>query len=275
MTGAENALYLGAVTHKRLRPRTHKFSYNVFATLLDCDKLEETGKCLRLFSHNSFNLFSLYDRDHGDGSQLPQYLRDVALGSGVGDDILKFYILSYPRILGYAFNPLTTYYCMNKSGDVVLMIYEVNNTFGERQTYVLPVEQHKDGLVAQSCSKRLYVSPFNTDKGTYSFRVTSPASSLTVGIALRDETGPLMRANFHAQRSELSDKNLLGALARTGWMTVRVVIGIHWQAAKLWLKGISLMPRPAHGSHEIAYIDGSTPDGSSGNEPEADKKLSQ
>ena len=254
MTSPENALYVGAVTHKRLRPCIHKLRYNVFATLLDCDQLEETGKRLRLFSYNSFNLFSIFDCDYGNGTPLPEYLREVARRSDISTEVSRFYMLSYPRILGYSFNPLTTYYGVDERGEVVLMIYEVNNTFGERQTYVLPAEPNDDGLVAQACAKRLYVSPFNTDKGIYSFRVTSPASQLTLGIALRDKTGPLLRANFHARRQELSDKTLLGALTSTGWMTVKVMISIHLEAAKLWLKGLSLKPRPPHGANEIAYI---------------------
>ncbi len=134
-------------------------------------------------------------------------------------------MLCYPRIFGYAFNPLTVYFGFDRGHQVRLIIYEVNNTFGERMTYALPAEADMSGVMTQSCRKQLYVSPFNSDKGTYSFHVTVPDEALTLGIVLRDNAGPLLKAYFHASREPLSDKVLLKALACTGWMTVKVIAG--------------------------------------------------
>jgi DUF1365 family protein len=253
MTSAAEGIYFGEVVHKRLRPIMHALRYRVFALMCECDRLAELDKRLKLFSYNRFNLFSLCDRDHGDGTAIDAYLRKVAAGSTVGDQISRFSMLCYPRIFGYAFNPLTVYFGFDRDHQVRLVIYEVNNTFGERMTYALPAEADMSGVVTQSCRKQLYVSPFNSDKGTYSFHVTSPANDLTVGVALRDETGPLLKAYFHARREPLSDKVLLKALARTGWMTVKVVAGIHLEAAKLWLKGMKLVRRPAPPGNPISY----------------------
>ncbi len=254
MSKPETALYVGQVSHKRLRPRSHKLSYRVFASFLDCEKLPQTLSGLRLFSYNSFNLFSLHDSDHGDGSALGDYVRKVAERAGYGDDVAKFYILSYPRILGYSFNPLTTYYGVDKDGQIVLLVYEVNNTFGQRHTYVLPAKGAEGEVVAQSCDKELYVSPFNTDRGTYSFRVTPPLEEMTLGIALRDQSGPLLRANFRGKRQPLTDRKLLLALGRTGWMTLKVTVAIHYEAAILWLKGLRLVDRPDHPTHQTTYV---------------------
>ena len=164
-------------------------------------------------------------------------------------------MLCYPRILGYAFNPLTTYFGLDQDGNTRLIIYEVNNTFGERHTYVLPAQPDANGHVAQGCKKSLYVSPFNSDRGNYSFRATPVGANLTLGIALRDEQGPLMLAHFRAERREFSDTELLLALRRTGWMTVKVIAGIHYEAAKIWLKGVKLVKRPARPENQISFID--------------------
>jgi DUF1365 family protein len=241
----DGSIYLGKVIHRRLRPRKHALSYNVFSLLADCGKLDELGKRQRLFSHNKFNLFSLFDCDHGDGGCLSSYLTYTAKRNGHDLPVARFMMLCYSRIRGYAFNPMTTYFGLDENGDTRLIIYEVNNTFGERHSYVLPAEPDRDGQVAQTCRKSFYVSPFNSDRGTYSFRATRPGENLTVGVALRDEAGPLMLAHFRGRRRPLHDGELLRALLSTGWMTVKVYAGIHYEAAKLWLKGVPLVAHPS------------------------------
>ncbi len=253
MTDVTNGLYLGTVVHKRLRPVRHALSYRVFSVLLDCNQLGDTTNGLRLFSYNRFNLFSLYDRDHGDSTPLVSYLSDVAKKSGYGDEIQRFMMLCYPRIFGYAFNPITVYFGLDCEGEIRLMIYEVNNTFGHRKSYVLPATNPHNDLISQSCRKRLYVSPFNTDAGSYRFAVTSPREHLTIGVALTTSLGATMKAHFHGSRRELSDENLLKALIKTGWMTLKVTAAIHYEALKLWLKGLRVRTRPGPPSEPIDY----------------------
>ncbi|PTW54330.1 hypothetical protein C8N35_11411 [Breoghania corrubedonensis] len=238
------ALYSGTVVHTRLRPCSHTLRYKVFALLFDCDELAGLTRRLRLFSHNRFNLFSFYDRDHGDGTPIRSYLQGLAAQSGHGQNIRRFVMLCYPRILGYAFNPLTVYFGLDTEERARLVVYEVNNTFGQRKTYVIPVADDERGLIFQSCRKEFYVSPFNPVEGTYSFRVTPPGEALTVGVALKNTSGPVLKTHFRAKRNALSDRNLLRALGRTGWMTAKVMIAIHYEAARLWLKGLRLAPRP-------------------------------
>ena len=254
MNQASEALYIGTVVHRRLRPLTHKLRYRVFTVLFDCDRLEALDQRLRLFSYNRFNLFSLYDRDHGDGTPIRNYLGAIADRVTGGGDIARFVMLCYPRILGYVFNPLTVYFGLDADNRVRLVIYEVNNTFGGRQSYVLPAEPDKDGLIVQGCRKRLYVSPFNSGEGTYIFHATPLDDDLTVGVALKDDAGPLMKAYFRGRRTALTDANLLRATRRTGWMTLKVMAGIHYEAAKLWLKGLQPVPRPAKPDTAISII---------------------
>lgn len=253
MTEIANGLYLGSVVHKRLRPVRHALSYRVFSLLLDCSQLERTAKDLRLFSYNRFNLFSLDDRDHGDGRPLTSYLSSVAMNAEHGDKVQRFMMLCYPRILGYVFNPITVYFGLDQDDEIQLMIYEVNNTFGHRKSYVLPVIDSHDDLITQSCRKRLYVSPFNTDTGSYRFAVTLPREHLTIGVALTTDLGPTMKAHFHGGRRELSDANLLKAVMKTGWMTMKVTVAIHYEALKLWLKGLKVRKRPDPPSEPLDY----------------------
>jgi DUF1365 family protein len=251
MSIPDASIYVGKVVHRRLRPRKHALSYNVFSLLVNVDKLGEWSKYHKLFSHNRFNVVSLYDRDHGDGSCLLSYLNYMAKRNGCDIPIARFMMLCYPRILGYAFNPVTTYFGLGENDDVRLIVYEVNNTFGERHTYVLPGHADPNGLVAQNCPKSFYVSPFNSDEGTYSFRATKPDEYLTVGVALRDDEGPLLVAHFRGEREKFSDGSLLRALLSTGWMTVKVYAAIHIEAARLWLKGVPLMPHPSKTNNKI------------------------
>lgn len=250
-----NALYDGEVVHTRVRPRTHTLRYRVFALLFDINGLDGLSRRLRLFSHNRFNLFSLYDRDHGDGSPLGAYLAGIAAEAGCTQTVQRFVMLCYPRILGYAFNPLTVYFGIDAEERVRLIVYEVNNTFGERKTYVLPVVHGAGEVIAQSCNKELYVSPFNTTSGTYSFRVTPPGDDLTIGVALKDGAQAVLKAHFRARRRELTDGTLLKALGRTGWLTVKVTAAIHFEAARLWLKGLRIKPRPPAPRAPVTIVD--------------------
>jgi DUF1365 family protein len=249
-----SALYNGVVVHKRVRPVQHALRYDVFSLLIDCDELSELDRRLRLFSYNRFNICSLHDANHGDGTPIAAYLRGIAEQSGVGG-VERFLMLCYPRVLGYVFNPVTIYFGLNGSGNPALIVYEVNNTFGERQTYVVPVEADAGAdTVHQSCGKRFYVSPFNSVDGRYSFHITPLEDEITVGIALHTDDGPLLKAFFRGERSELTDATLAGALARTGWLSVKVIAAIHYEALKLWFKGLRLVPRPRRPRSAIAYV---------------------
>ena len=249
-----SALYNGVVVHKRVRPVEHALRYHVFSLLIDCEDLPSLSRRLRLFSYNRFNLCSLHDSNHGDGTPITDYLSGIAAQSGV-DGIERFKMLCYPRVLGYVFNPVTIYFGLDAHGNLLLLVYEVNNTFGERQTYVVPVgPQSGKDTVHQHCAKTFFVSPFNSVDGRYSFHVTPLEEEITVGIALHTDEGPLLKAFFRGERTELTDATLAKALARTGWLSLKVIAAIHYEALKLWLKGLRLMPRPQRPKSAIAYV---------------------
>lgn len=248
-----SALYEGVVVHKRVRPVQHALRYHVFSLLLDCDELAQLDRRLRLFSYNRFNVLSLHDRDHGDGGALRGYLRRIAAQSG--QEIHRFLMLCYPRMLGYGFNPVTVYFGLAADGGMKLVIYEVNNTFGERKSYVIPVsEDTAAGIVSQGCRKSFYVSPFNAVEGRYKFHLTPLGDEVTVGIALENDQGPVLKAYFRGSRSVLGDASLFVALLRTGWLSVKVITAIHFEALKLWLKGLRLEKRPPAPKSAIDFV---------------------
>lgn len=255
MTAIEEGLYLGAVVHKRLQPVQHELRYSVFTILIDCDRLAELDERLWLLSTKRLNLVSFRQSDLGQGPDLAKYLREIASQSEHGDQVTRFMVLCYPRVLGYAFNPLTVYYGLDQAGAVRLLIYEVRNTFGEKVTYVLPADAGEDGVVTQSCAKNLYVSPFNAVDGHYHFHANRPGDDAVLGVALKTQRGPVMKAYFRGKRLPLTDGNLLYALSRTGWMTMKVIVGIHYEALKLWLKGLRTVPRPAAPKSQVIYGD--------------------
>ena len=191
-------LYVGKVMHRRLRPKAHRLDYSVFTMLVDVDRLPSISRRLKLFSHNRRNIFSMHEKDFGSGGDLKSHLQKVAFRTHGGNRAERFVMLCYPRIFGYVFNPLTVYYGLDAQDRVVVTIYEVSNTFGERHTYALPAHESGDGLVRQECVKIFHVSPFNSVSGRYAFRTRLPDSTASVAILLKDDKGPCCRRVFQA-----------------------------------------------------------------------------
>ena len=155
-TFPEPCVYTGKVMHVRLKPVRHRFVYRVFSLFLDLDKMEEHARKLRLFSFNRFNVLSFHERDHGDGSgNLKDWVRGHLRAAGYRADG-PIFIQCYPRLWGYVFNPLSVYFCYQKSGALEAVLHEVSNTFGDRHSYLLPTPSaDQDGPINQSCAKKL------------------------------------------------------------------------------------------------------------------------
>lgn len=237
-----SALYVGEVMHARHRPRRHRLRYRVFSLLLDLDELPALERRLWLFGHNRRAVYTFQDTDHGDGvaGGLRAWVERQLVDAGVDVDGIRIRLLCYPRIFGYVFNPLTVYFCSGPDGTVRAVLYEVCNTFRERHTYVIAVAGANSGAIRQSCAKELYVSPFVPMDCRYDFRIMPPDERVMVSINERDDEGPLLVATFSGKRFDISDRRLLSMLFKYPLMTLKVMGGIHWEALRLWMKGVPL-----------------------------------
>lgn len=253
MTPLVSSLYRGRVRHTRVSPFHHSFSYRVFYGLFDIDMLDELDSSLRWFSVGRFNLLSFDPGVHGpaDGSALRPWVESTLRRAGVDLEGGKIYLLAFPRILGYVFNPISVWYCYDSSGRLAALIYEVRNTFGDRHSYVVPVA---DGDLRHGFAKRLHVSPFNAMDQDYEFSVSAPGERLTLSIDQHDETGQLLRAGMALTRVPFNDANVWRLFWTHPLLTLKVISAIHWQALKLKLKGATFHPRPAPAVDSITVV---------------------
>ena len=257
---AAGSIYSGLVYHRRQRPREHVLRYRVFSLLLDIDRIDELTHSIFWFSRNRFNLVSFHDRDFGvdrdcsKAESLRDHIESCLERSGLDASPARIRLSCYPRVLGYAFNPLSLYYCSDAVGNTYAVVHEVHNTFGERHAYVLPVAAESsmhgsdDEWIHQSADKELFVSPFAHMSLCYRFRLNEPDGRQVIVIRAEDDVGTLITASYSATRSELTSRALLTRVARMPLMTFKVIVGIHYEALKLWLKKVPMFSHVAKNS---------------------------
>ena len=253
--GWRSRLYAGSVFHRRLRPRRHELRYGVFYMLLDLDELDGLDRDLAGFAHNRFAPVSFYDRDHGGGDDRPlrQWLEGQLQRAGLSVSGGRVELLTMPRIFGYAFNPLSIWFCRDGNDRLIAVLYEVRNTFGDRHCYLFPVEPG-ESPIKQRCDKAFYVSPFMAVDGEYHFRLVEPGARGSLTIRESDEEGVLLTASFAGEVRPLSAAGLAVTLLRYPLLTLKVAAGIHWEALKLLAKGLRFRARPAAPASPVTVI---------------------
>lgn len=235
----------GRTTHVRFTPFERRFSYRLAQIRVDIDRLPETARGLSLFAYNRFNLFSFFDRDHGDrrDTALRPWVETMFARAGVTLDGGRIDLLCFPRVLGFVFNPISIFFGHGPDGDLRGVIYEVNNTFGETHAYVAavgPGERHE-----HETAKMLHVSPLFDVRGDYRFRLNVPGETFHLTIENMVEGHREHLATLVTRQRPLTDRWLLGVLVTLPLSTLQVVAGIHWQALKIWLRGAKYRSKPA------------------------------
>lgn len=239
----EHRLYVGDVMHMRLRPFGHQFRYRVFTALLDVDRLEMAER--RLFKIDRFGLFSFSLKDHGarDGSELRPWVECLLREAGRPKPG-RIMLLSMPRLLGYAFNPLSVFFCYDDEGRLESIVYEVKNTFGDQIPYVVDATAASDGAARHEQSKEMFVSPFIEMNQTYRFTIRPPSDRIAIRIKQSDGGGDYLIATQNGERRELTDRTLARLTFSHPLAAFKVIAAIHWQALKLWLKGARFIRYP-------------------------------
>lgn len=235
-------LYRTEVVHQRHHPRRHRLRYRLTYLRVDVDALPALDARLKWFGYNRRAPFAVFDADHGtlDGDEsIRTWLDRVVAAEGFLVDGRRYEMVCLPRVLGYAFNPISVVYSFAGDGQCDAVIYEVHNTFGERHAYVVPVT----GRAPRGCEKTFYVSPFCHVRGRYTFRTRPPGDSMGLAITYRDTPADadetvVLTAAMTGRRLPLTDRRLARELALAPAAGVKVIAAIHFEALKLWLKRI-------------------------------------
>ena len=245
-------LGFGQVRHARSRPARHAFTYPTYFLMLPLRAMRAAqapmqalpaGSALR---RNRRGALSFYDCDHGDGrADALAWLDELLASEGIADAVGEVWLHTYPRVWGYAFKPVSFWYCHSTSGALRLIVVEVNNTFGERHCYLLEQPHYGQPLRAD---KALHVSPFCTLEGTYEFRFmrsTAGGADRTVArIDYHDDAGLLLKTSVSGELEPLTPASLRKALWRYPAMSFGLIARIHWQAMRLWLKRVPFVSKP-------------------------------
>jgi len=236
--------------HHRLGPVAHSFVYPAFYFVLDLDELSSLSETLLGFSHNRFNLFSLFDRDYlkPGPKDLKAKLWEVLREKPYLSEISSIKLITVPRVLGYCFNPVSFYYCLNAAAEPLVIVAEVNNTFAERHLYILDKDTATGSAYRHELEKSFYVSPFNEVSGRYSFSFgkLTPADTWEVRVNILQEGQEVFRSGIKGQLEALGRGTVfkvLGKFAFNAWLALP---RITWEAAKLYyLRGITVKMKPA------------------------------
>ena len=247
-----SCIYNGFVSHTRFKPIRHTLRYNTFSLFIDLDEIKVLTENNPIFSFNKFNIFSFYNKDHGDrdGMCLKTWVKNNLKKFGIDQNINTIKLLCYPRIFGYVFNPLSIFYCYEGS-NLRAILYEVKNTFNEQHTYIFKVKSNH--AISQICKKKFYVSPFMDMETHYKFDLLNPDEKLSVNIKQTDKEGIVLTAVQKGEKKEFNFKQLLINFVFYPLMTFKIIGAIHYEALRLWKKGAKYRSRKMKIKNNLSF----------------------
>lgn len=233
----------GEVRHRRLRPASHAFNYRSYFVLLPMRSLAREPQAA--VCRNTRGWLSFHDADHGDGgADALAWLDRLLASEGVSDADGEVWLQTYPRVLGYAFKPVSFWYCERRDGTLAAIVVEVNNTFGERHCYLLRGPALAWGR-EQTAAKVFHVSPFCRVQGQYRFRFMRSAARIVARVDHDDADGPLLQTSQSGALQPLTAASARAAFFAVPAMTLMLIARIHWQALRLALKRVPFFGKPA------------------------------
>jgi uncharacterized protein len=258
---ANTCLYVGSVRHRRIRPATHQFRYDVCSLLVDLDELPAIRTRFRFFSVNRWNVFSFFERDHGprDGSSLKAWINGHLAANGIAHADGAVRLLCFPRVLGYVFNPLSVWFCHDACGALQAILLEVSNVAGESHSYLVSAAGGARGIVRARFDKRFHVSAFIGMDARYECEISEPGEGIDLRIREFEKSDETLIACWSGRRRPLTTWRLLAVFGRYPFMTFRITAAIYWQAMRLVLKRVPRHARrdrlPAAGVTYIGVAD--------------------
>ncbi|MGH3496799.1 MAG: DUF1365 domain-containing protein [Nocardioidaceae bacterium] len=231
------ALVEGTVRHRRRGGVQHGFSHRVYQWLVDLDHLPRLPLLLRPFA-------SFDSADHLGDPNVSIKENVIAFLRLDGVDVTggRVLMLANARVLGHVFDPLSVFWCFDRTGVLRCVLAEVHNTYGERHVYRLDV----DDAGAAHTDKEFYVSPFFTVDGRYDLRFTLSPDLVTTTVALRQGGASVFTATFTGRPRPLGTRRLVSVLVRRPFMTQRISALIRVHGLWLWLRRQPIVRRPRH-----------------------------
>lgn len=246
----------GPVRHTRLRPVHNAFAYAGYFLLLPMRAMQDPAHpaSRTALARNRRAALSFFDKDHGDGRGPEQggalsWLDALLHDEGIDDAGGEVWLQCYPRVFGYAFKPVSFWFCHRRAdddgGSLRAIVVEVNNTFGERHCYLL--DQPAYGTQLQA-AKAFHVSPFLKVEGSYRFRFMrawrAGQQRSVARIDFHDAAGAVLQTSVSGVLEPVCAASVRKALWRHPAMTLGVITRIHLQAARLWLKRVHVHAKP-------------------------------
>ncbi|MDH4469527.1 MAG: DUF1365 domain-containing protein [Verrucomicrobiae bacterium] len=236
-----NAIYECRINHSRFHPKQHQFSYPVFMLCIDLQDLPHIAKKTMGLSHNRWNLFSIDDTDHINlklpGGIAPNLLAWLEKQGKTYPPDISLHLVTFPRVLGYGFNPVSFYFIGSREEKILAVVAEVVNTFREMKLYLVDAcDPH--GMWHRRVAKNFYVSPFSDPGLEFDFKIGAPGAKWHVSIDVYEKAQRVLHSSITGEVRSLSSRRIFWYFFKYPFLSLRIIGLIHWHAFLLWKKKI-------------------------------------